>query len=81
MIVFADNDRRIDAKGLPNQGVLKAQEAKKIDQDRIVLSIPQFVDCEASKEASDWNDLIRLKGRDHAQAQIVGSICHLFPKK
>jgi hypothetical protein len=35
------------------------------------FSLPDFGDCEPSKEASDWNDLVRLKGADIARDQIM----------
>ena len=67
IIIFAYNDRHLDF----NKGVLKAQEAQKSLDGRVVLAVPFFVDLETSKEASDWNDLVRLKGRDEASAQLV----------
>ena len=36
----------------------------------ISLLIPDFGNLEPSKEASDWNDLVRLKGKDEARQQI-----------
>jgi phage/plasmid primase-like uncharacterized protein len=69
-IIFADNDRHLEIRGLQNQGVLKARQARDAFKDRITLAIPDFDDCEPSKEASDWNDLVRIKGDDHAKAQI-----------
>ncbi len=36
----------------------------------ISLVIPRFDDFEPSKEVSDWNDLVRLKGAHVAKAQI-----------
>jgi phage/plasmid primase-like uncharacterized protein len=70
IIIFADNDRHLTEKGMPNKGVLKAQEAKNVNEQRVCLVVPNFVDCMLSKEASDWNDLVRLFGRDIAKAQI-----------
>lgn len=69
LIIFADNDRHLESKG-GNLGVLKAQEAQKINQGMISLVIPCFDDFKPSKEASDWNDLVRLKGKNVAKSQI-----------
>jgi phage/plasmid primase-like uncharacterized protein len=74
IILFADNDHHLTEQGKTNKGVLKAQEAKKLDEARIVLVIPNFGDLKPSKEASDWNDLVRLKGRDEAKRQIAVSL-------
>lgn len=71
IIIFADNDRHLEAEGKPNKGRLKAQEAKELAEDRIVLALPDFGDQSPNKEASDWNDLVRLKGRDEAKRQIA----------
>lgn len=70
IIIFADNDGHLIEKGLPNKGVLKAQEAKNVDQGIVSLVIPDFGDFKPSKEASDWNDLVCIKGRDTAKAQM-----------
>lgn len=46
---------------------------------------PEFGNCEASKAANDWNDLVRLKGFEFAKAQILekldGALIHLMNKK
>lgn len=65
--IFADNDRHLEK----NEGVLKAQEARKLGGDRVVLVIPDFGDCRPSKEASDWNDLVRLIGVKDARSQLM----------
>lgn len=80
IIIFADNDRHLEEKGMANKGVLKAQEAKKINETRVMLSVPNFDDCEPSKEASDWNDLFKLKGFSFAKAQIENSIGKLLKR-
>jgi len=69
LIIFADNDRHLESNG-QNVGILKAQEARKINQGMISLFIPDFGNLEPSKEANDWNDLVRLKGKDEARQQI-----------
>jgi phage/plasmid primase-like uncharacterized protein len=77
LIIFADNDRHLPNG---NQGVLKAMEAKEVTGVGVCIATPDFGDIEPSKEASDWNDLMRLKGREMAKAQILkiihdGCIC------
>lgn len=67
IFLFADNDRHLDT----NQGVLKAQEACKTIQGRVALVVPDFRDCEPCKSTSDWNDLIRIKGREEALNQVI----------
>lgn len=71
IMIFADNDRHLEAEGLPNQGTLKAQEAQKTNPSRISLAIPDFCNLGPSKEASDWNDLVRLRGKENARDQIL----------
>ena len=69
-IMFADNDWHLEAENKPNIGILKAQEAKKIDETRFALVAPDFGDSKPSKEESDWNDLVRVKGFEFAKSQI-----------
>lgn len=67
IVIFSDNDRHLAC----NQGILKAKEAKKLSQAReICLVKPDFGDLRPNKEASDWNDLVRLKGKGEAIRQI-----------
>lgn len=66
-IVFADNDRHLSS----NQGVLKAQEACKAIGDGHALAIPDFCGCEPSKATTDWNDLVRIEGKDTAIKQLL----------
>jgi putative DNA primase/helicase len=68
--IFADNDRHLESRG-GNLGVLKAREALNGLGCSVSLSVPDFGDLAPSKEASDWNDLVRLKGADAAKAQIA----------
>ena len=70
IILFADNDLHLAEQRKVNKGILKAQEAKKLNEGRIVLVKPNFVDLKPSKEAIDWNDLVRLRGNDEARRQI-----------
>lgn len=70
IVFFADNDRHIPI----NQGILKAQEAcDSVGGDKILV-IPDFADCEPSKSYSDWNDLVKLKGKDVVQNMLLAKI-------
>lgn len=66
MILFADNDRHL----ANNIGVLKAQAAQAALKENVEIAIPDFGNIEPSKDASDWNDLLRLKGFNAAQEQL-----------
>lgn len=70
LIIFADNDRHLDR----NQGLLKAQEAKKICNGIVCVAEPDFGDCGPSKEASDWNDFLRMHGEKKTREKILYSI-------
>lgn len=70
ILLFADNDRHLPK----NKGVLKAEEARALDPERMTISIPDFGAVPASKNASDWNDLVQLVGRDSAKAQLLDKI-------
>lgn len=74
IIIFADNDRHLKAIGSQNKGVLKAREAQVVVGLCVSLAIPEFCDCRPFKEASDWNDLVRLKGAAVARAQIIETV-------
>jgi hypothetical protein len=37
----------------------------------LALAIPEFDKIEPSKEASDWNDLVRLKNKEAARSQMA----------
>lgn len=70
LYLFADNDRHLEVEGKPNQGRLKALQAQKLNETRVSIAMPDFGDCEPSKEASDWNDLARIRGVEVAKEQI-----------
>jgi phage/plasmid primase-like uncharacterized protein len=70
LIIFSDNDRHVEIKGLPNQGILKAQEAVNAAGKLSFLVEPDFGSLSDSKSRSDWNDLIREKGFEYARAQV-----------
>jgi phage/plasmid primase-like uncharacterized protein len=70
IILFADNDKHLEEKGIQNKGVLKARQAINSIKHSAILASPDFGNLSPSKEATDWNDLVRLKGRDIAKAQM-----------
>lgn len=72
IIIFADNDRHLKDG---NQGVLKAQEAKNSIKGEVVAVEPDFGEIRPSKEASDWNDLARLKGLEEVRSQLSSFLC------
>lgn len=65
--LFADNDQHLTS----NQGLLKAQEACNAINGCKALAAPFFLNCEVSKSTSDWNDLVRLKGKEVARNQLI----------
>lgn len=72
IILFADNDRHL----AENKGVLKAQAAQAALKENVEIAIPDFVNIASSKDASDWNDLVRLCETVEAKKQLkaLGSI-------
>jgi phage/plasmid primase-like uncharacterized protein len=76
LIIFADNDRHL-LDG--NQGLLKAQGARDTIKTSISLSLPDFGDLAPSKEASDWNDLVRLKGVEYSKRNLRK--CPIFDRR
>lgn len=71
LIIFADNDRHLEARGAMNQGIVKGQEAMYLLKSEATLVAPDFGDSKVDKGLSDWNDLINCKGFEHAKAQIT----------
>jgi phage/plasmid primase-like uncharacterized protein len=66
IVLFADNDRHLSK----NIGLTKAKEAQSLNPERITIAIPDFGDVPVAKDASDWNDLARIRGRDVVKNQI-----------
>jgi len=77
LVLFADNDRHLEFRGLPNKGVLMASGATKAVEACAGIAAPDFGDLEPSKDVSDWNDLVRLRGFEFAKEQI-GEKCTAF---
>lgn len=70
LVIFADNDRHLESRGVTNKGLSKAREALDAVGDGAVLVVPDFGPSEAHKGLSDWNDLINQGGFEHAKTQI-----------
>lgn len=70
IIVFADNDKHLET----NVGLNKAREACKNIKSKSIVVLPMFDDPEPRKDATDWNDLIRIQGRVQARNQILQQI-------
>lgn len=70
IVFFADNDRHDET----NSGVNYAKKAISEIGCNTSLLIPCFGDIPPSKEASDWNDLLRLRGRAEVVHQITTSV-------
>lgn len=66
IIFFADNDRHLEK----NVGVESAIKAMKELGTNSLLAVPDFGNTPQGKDASDWNDLVRVKGKEAAQKQI-----------
>ena len=67
LVIFADNDRHL----VKNEGLLRAEEARGVIREKIKLVFPDFGDIPPSKDATDWNDLIRLRGCYVTKQQII----------
>jgi phage/plasmid primase-like uncharacterized protein len=78
LIIFADNDKHLEKRGVVNQGLVKAQEAIHALAGMPILLAPDFGDMEAFKELSDWNDLINHKGFEYTKAQIIERLKSLY---
>ena len=69
ILIFADNDRHNEENGERNRGLESAQKAAKSATNAIVI-VPNFGATPPSKSASDFNDLVRIYGKKHANKQI-----------
>lgn len=76
IILFADNDLHLVEQGKSNTGVLKAREAEKISEGRVVLVEPDFCDLKPNKEVSDWNDFVRINSRTKAKQEIIRKLAN-----
>ncbi|NDD58985.1 MAG: hypothetical protein EBZ47_07040 [Chlamydiae bacterium] len=71
IILFADNDQHLEKTRNRNAGILKAIQSRDAIGCDFTLAAPGFNEIESSKEASDWNDLVRLKNKDEALSQMA----------
>lgn len=62
IVIFGDNDRHLEK----NVGIEAAEKALAVIGSNSLLAFPKFGDIAPNKDASDWNDLIRIKGREFA---------------
>ncbi|MFH1831743.1 MAG: toprim domain-containing protein [bacterium] len=70
IIIFADNDRPELGSSKENLGIKYAKEAIETISSNAIIIAPDFKDIPATKDACDWNDLVRLKGASVAKEQI-----------
>jgi phage/plasmid primase-like uncharacterized protein len=71
IIIFADNDRHLPH----NIGINYAKKAANIFSNRSIVAIPEFGDIPASKDSTDWNDLVRLLGQEKSKEQLLKFLC------
>lgn len=76
LVIFADNDRHLTKNVADtvcfckeNIGLFKAVNACDAVKDTS-LAVPDFLELLPDKNASDWNDLVRLKGQNVAKQQL-----------
>lgn len=60
LVIFADNDNHRALRGAENQGRYKAKKAIEALLGNAVMV--EIDNLDASKDNTDWNDLIRLRG-------------------
>jgi len=67
VVIFADNDVHLTE----NRGMINALKALEYSKCGGLILTPQFQSYSRSREHSDWNDLVRERGRIGALEQIV----------
>jgi len=69
IVIFADDDLHLDY----NKGRRRAYETAECDLKgkNCTIFLPDFGDTPPSRQASDWNDLVRLKGKSVAKRQFA----------
>ena len=70
IILLADNDKHLPV----NIGIEAALESINAIGQYGCLALPDFCDYSPSKEATDWNDLARLKGKRAVADQIAQQV-------
>jgi len=71
ILLLADNDRHLVAKGIENKGLEAAKAASNALSPISTWLAPDFANLEPVKELSDWNDLARELGIDKVREQIA----------
>jgi len=74
LVIFADNDNHLALRGAKNQGLDKAKKTIQALCGYAIIVEPEFNNVGDSKEHSDWNDMVRLKGFDETKMQIQAKI-------
>ncbi len=67
IIMFADNDAHLAI----NCGVKSAMKVVEKLKANGLVAIPQFEGCPVDKDHTDWNDLVREKGRDFVKEMLT----------
>lgn len=67
VVIFADNDMHLNE----NKGVISAFKALEHSRCGGLVLTPQFQTYSKSRDHSDWNDLVRERGRVGALEQLV----------
>jgi phage/plasmid primase-like uncharacterized protein len=70
IVLFADNDRHLEIKLKSNKGTSMALGSIRAVGEGVCMVCPEFDDLEPSKDASDWNDLVRFRGIEFAKTQM-----------
>mgnify|MGYP003376732389 CR=1 FL=1 len=71
IIIFADNDRHRVGAGKDNTGIEYAKKAVTAVGLNAIIVAPDFGSRTPVKTESDWNDLVRVCGREAAYNQII----------
>lgn len=72
IVIFGDDDRHNEEKGIANSGREKATEAA--DAVGGIAIFPQFEPTEQGSQYSDFSDLYRERGAENAKQQIAESL-------
>jgi putative DNA primase/helicase len=67
--IAGDNDHRLEAKGKPNVGREKAEQATAVVGGFALL--PTFAEHDGG---SDWNDLVQSEGPDTARHHLMAAL-------
>lgn len=70
LLLFADNDTHLRE----NKGVNSALKAVAYLGGSGIVVSPSFPEGQSGREYSDWNDLVRIMGRDKAREQMMAKL-------